>query len=82
MWDIQPATPGFLIATLVAVVVTIITPKPTEVVVSLFDKVNSRSRHNSDAGMPASVPAEGWHVIWDAAFRIAVHLTKGDCVQC
>ncbi len=56
MWDIQPATPGFLIATLVAVVVTIITPKPTEVVVSLFDKVNSRGHNNSDAGMPASAP--------------------------
>ncbi len=41
MWDIQPATPGFLVAMLVAVVVSLLTPKPSGDVVDLFDKVNS-----------------------------------------
>ena len=47
MWDIQPATPGFLIAMSVAVVVSYLTPKPPREVVELFDKVNSnRDRGN------------------------------------
>jgi sodium/proline symporter len=41
LWDIQPATPGCLIAVPVAVVVTLITPGPSEEVVQLFDRVNS-----------------------------------------
>ena len=41
MWDIQPATPGFLAATLVAVVVSLLTPKPPREVVDLYDKVNA-----------------------------------------
>ncbi len=43
MWDIQPATPGFLIAMSVAVAVSRLTPKPSSEVVSLFDRVNSDS---------------------------------------
>ena len=43
MWDIQPATPGFLIATLVAVVISLLTPKPSREVVNLFDRVNAES---------------------------------------
>ena len=43
MWDIQPATPGFLIAMSVAVAVSLLTPKPSREVVSLFDRVNSDS---------------------------------------
>ena len=42
MWDIQPATPGFLIAAAVAVIVSILTPKPSSEVVDLFDRVNSK----------------------------------------
>ncbi|MDE2718885.1 MAG: sodium/proline symporter [Chloroflexota bacterium] len=41
MWDMQPATPGFLIATLVAVVVSYATPEPPSKVVELFDRVNA-----------------------------------------
>ena len=40
VWDIQPATPGFIIATLTAVTVTWLTPRPSEETVTLFDQVN------------------------------------------
>lgn len=40
VWDIQPATPGFIIATVAAVTATWITPPPSTEVVALFDKVN------------------------------------------
>ena len=43
MWDIQLATPGFLTAMAVAVVVSLLTPKPPREVVDLYDKVNSAS---------------------------------------
>ena len=39
MWNIQPATPGFLIATPVAVVVTLLTPAPSQAVTEVFDRV-------------------------------------------
>ena len=41
LWDIQPATPGFLAAMLVAVAVSLLTPKPSREVVDLYDRVNS-----------------------------------------
>ena len=41
MWDVQPATPGFVIAMATAVVVTPLTPKPSSEVVELFDRVNA-----------------------------------------
>ncbi len=41
IWDIQPATPGFLAAMVVAVVVSRLTPEPSEEVLELFDRVNS-----------------------------------------
>ena len=41
IWDIQPATPGFVIASAAAVIVTGITPQPLAPVVRLFDRVNS-----------------------------------------
>ena len=41
MWDVQPATPGFVIAMATAVVVTRLTPKPSSEVVELFDRVNA-----------------------------------------
>ena len=40
LWDIQPATPGFLIAIPAAVAVTLLTPEPSDEVVELFDQVN------------------------------------------
>ena len=40
IWNIQPATPGVLIATPVAIVVTLLTPPPEQRVVELFDQVN------------------------------------------
>ena len=40
IWDIQPATPGFVIAAAVAVVVAGLTPPPMAEVVRLFDRVN------------------------------------------
>ena len=42
MWDMQPATPGFIIATVVAVAVTLATPPPSPEVIDLFDRVNAR----------------------------------------
>lgn len=42
MWDMQPATPGFIVATVVAVAVTLLTPEPSREVVDLFDRVNAR----------------------------------------
>ena len=41
LWTIQPATPGFLIATPLAVLVTLMTSRPARKVVELFDRVNS-----------------------------------------
>ena len=38
----QPATPGFILATMVAVALTLLTPKPSGPVVDLFDSVNAR----------------------------------------
>ena len=40
IWDIQPATPGFLIGISVGVAVCLLTPKPSREVVDLFDRVN------------------------------------------
>ena len=40
LWSIQPATPGFLIATPAAVLVTLLTPPPDREMVDLFDRVN------------------------------------------
>ena len=44
MWDIHPATPGFLISMSAAVVVASMTPKPPDEVVALFDRVNPDGR--------------------------------------
>ena len=41
-WSIQPATPGFLIATPVAIVVTLLTAAPARQMTDLFDRVASR----------------------------------------
>ena len=41
IWDIQPATPGFLVALLVAIGVSRLTPEPSREVLELFDSVNS-----------------------------------------
>ncbi|MYB40615.1 MAG: hypothetical protein F4X76_00170, partial [Chloroflexi bacterium] len=40
LWTIQPATPGFLIATPAAVLVTLLTPAPGGEIAELFDQVN------------------------------------------
>ena len=40
VWSIQPATPGFLIATPAAVLVTLLTPPPNREMTDLFDRVN------------------------------------------
>ena len=48
IWDIQPATPGFVIATAAAVIVTGITPQPLAPVVRLFDLVNSAGNLPAD----------------------------------
>ena len=53
IWDIQPATPGFLIASAVAIVVSLLTPKPSREVVNLFDKVNS----NGQKGLARTAPS-------------------------
>ncbi|MXY80064.1 MAG: sodium/proline symporter [Chloroflexi bacterium] len=42
MWDMQPATPGFIVASVVAVIVTLATPPPSRDIVDLFDRVNAR----------------------------------------
>ena len=44
LWDIHPATPGFLVSMSVAVVVASMTPKPADEVVALFDRLNSDGR--------------------------------------
>ena len=41
MWDIQPATPAFAISMVSATVTTLLTPRPAQPVVELFDRVNS-----------------------------------------
>ena len=41
--DLQPATPGCLTAVLAAVVVTLLTPRPSAATVALFNKVNAPS---------------------------------------
>ena len=41
IWDIQPATPGFLAAMVVAVLVSRLTPEPSKEALELFDRVNS-----------------------------------------
>ena len=43
MWEMQPATPGFLAATVAAVSVSLLTPEPPAEVGALFDRVNSRA---------------------------------------
>ena len=44
MWDIHPATPGFLLSMSVAVVVASMTAKPSDEVVAFFDPVNRVGR--------------------------------------
>ena len=56
IWDIQPATPGFVIASAAAVVVAGLTPQPLAHVVRLFDRVNSGQTDASPEG-PAATPA-------------------------
>ncbi len=41
VWDIQPATPGFIIASLLAFAVTRLTPPPSPEVVQIFDEVTA-----------------------------------------
>ena len=41
VWDISPATPAFLIATVTAIAATLATPPPSQPVVELFDRVNA-----------------------------------------
>ena len=55
IWDIQPATPGFVIASAAAVVVTGLTPQPLAHVVRLFDRVNSGQTEPSPEE-PAATP--------------------------
>lgn len=40
IWDIEPATPGFLAAGLAAVAASLATPKPPEATTAMFDRVN------------------------------------------
>lgn len=39
-WDVQPATPGFLIATPAAIVITLLTTAPSRAMTEMFDHVN------------------------------------------
>jgi hypothetical protein len=55
IWGIQPATPGFVIASAAAVVVTGLTPQPLAHVVRLFDRVNSGQTEPSPEE-PAATP--------------------------
>ena len=41
IWGVYPVTPGFLVALLVAAVVSRLTPEPSEKAQELFDMVNS-----------------------------------------
>ena len=43
IWDIQPATPGFMAALLIAVLVTLATPAPRAAVLELFDRAMAPS---------------------------------------
>ena len=54
IWDIQPATPGFVIALATAVAVAGLTPQPLAEVVRLFDRVNSGPAGASASGAPAA----------------------------
>lgn len=53
IWDIQPATPAFIIASATAVVVAGLTEQPLAEVVRLFDRVNSGAL-GSDQPAPAA----------------------------
>ena len=44
MWDIQPATPAFVISMASAIGAALLTPRPAQPVVELFDRVNSTQR--------------------------------------
>lgn len=41
-WSIQPATPGFLIATSAAVIATLLTATPARQMTELFERVTAR----------------------------------------
>ena len=43
LWDMQPATPGFVAATVVALAATLLTPPPSREVVEVYDRVNAPS---------------------------------------
>ena len=50
--DAEPATPGFVAATVAAVAATLLTPPPSREVLELFDRVNPK-----DSGSP---PRRSW----------------------
>ena len=47
-WSIQPATPGFLIATLAAILATLLTATPTRQMTELFERVNAGEGERPD----------------------------------
>ena len=57
LWDIQPATPSFLIAIPVAVIVTLLTPKPPDEVVELYDRVNPPKTADASGVVPPDARA-------------------------
>ena len=42
VWDIAPATPAFVIATVAAVAAALLTPEPSREVVEMYDRVNGK----------------------------------------
>ncbi len=56
IWNVNPATPGFVAATLFAVTVTLLTPAPTREVEELFDRVTGPAAAWSGGAEGATEP--------------------------
>ena len=56
VWNVNPATPGFVIATLLAIGVTLLTAPPSDEIVELFDEVTSPNWQDRIPSEAAAIP--------------------------
>ena len=56
IWNVNPATPGFIAATMFAVIVTLLTPAPGREVEDMFDRVNGPAAGRADGADGAAGP--------------------------
>ncbi|MDE2688850.1 MAG: sodium/proline symporter [Chloroflexota bacterium] len=57
VWNLNPATPGFVLAMLLAIGVTLLTAPPSDEITDKFDEVNSPDWQDITPGKSALVPA-------------------------